>query len=141
MTAADVNDRIALESIVRHLKDKFPLVKKLWADMGYQGKNLKNRISEQGIDLEIVKRPCKYFYVPAEVKDVTAYLQSIGYEVVEGFKVLARRWVVERTFAWIGRYRRMSKDYEFLTQTQETMMLLAMTRTMLRRTVNILNAI
>ena len=141
MTAADVNDRIALESIVRHLKDKFPLVKKLWADMGYQGKNLKNRISEQGIDLEIVKRPRKYFYVPAEVKDVTAYLQSIGYEVVEGFKVLARRWVVERTFAWIGRYRRMSKDYEFLTQTQETMMLLAMTRTMLRRTVNILNTI
>ncbi len=141
MTAADVNDRIALESIVRHLKDKFPLVKKLWADMGYQGKNLKNRISEQGIDLEIVKCPRKYFYVPAEVKDVTAYLQSIGYEVVEGFKVLARRWVVERTFAWIGRYRRMSKDYEFLTQTQETMMLLAMTRTMLRRTVNILNAI
>ena len=141
MTAADVNDRIALESIVRHLKDKFPLVKKLWADMGYQGKNLKNRISEQGIDLEIVKRPRKYFYVPAEVKDVTAYLQSIGYEVVEGFKVLARRWVVERTFAWIGRYRRMSKDYEFLTQTQETMMRLAMTRTMLRRTVNILNAI
>jgi len=141
VTAADVNDRIALESIVRHLKDKFPLVKKLWADMGYQGKNLKNRISEQGIDLEIVKRPRKYFYVPAEVKDVTAYLQSIGYEVVEGFKVLARRWVVERTFAWIGRYRRMSKDYEFLTQTQETMMLLAMTRTMLRRTVNILNAI
>lgn len=141
MIAADVNDRIALESIVRHLKDKFPLVKKLWADMGYQGKNLKNRISEQGIDLEIVKRPRKYFYVPAEVKDVTAYLQSIGYEVVEGFKVLARRWVVERTFAWIGRYRRMSKDYEFLTQTQETMMRLAMTRTMLRRTVNILNAI
>lgn len=141
MIAADVNDRIALESIVRHLKDKFPLVKKLWADMGYQGKNLKNRISEQGIDLEIVKRPRKYFYVPAEVKDVTAYLQSIGYEVVEGFKVLARRWVVERTFAWIGRYRRMSKDYEFLTQTQETMMLLAMTRTMLRRTVNILNTI
>jgi putative transposase len=109
--------------------------------MGYQGKNLKNRISEQGIDLAIVKRPRKYFYVPAEVKDVTAYLQSIGYEVVEGFKILARRWVVERTFAWIGRYRRMSKDYEFLTQTQETMMLLAMTRTMLRRTVNILNTI
>lgn len=141
MTAADVNDRTALESMIRKLKDKFPLVKKLWADMGYQGKNLKDRISGQGIDLEIVKRPRKYFWVPAEVKDVTAYLQSIGYEIVEGFKVLARRWVVERTFAWIGRYRRMSKDYEFLTQTQETMMLLAMTRTMLRRTTKILNQI
>ena len=127
--------------MISKLKDKFPLVKKLWADMGYQGKNLKDRISGQGIDLEIVKRPRKYFWVPAEVKDVTAYLQSIGYEIVEGFKVLARRWVVERTFAWIGRYRRMSKDYEFLTQTQETMMLLAMTRTMLRRTTKILNTI
>ena len=126
MTAADVNDRTALESMISKLKDKFPLVKKLWADMGYQGKNLKNRISGQGVDLEIVKHPRKYFWVPAEVKDVTAYLQSIGYEIVEGFKVLARRWVVERTFSWIGRYRRMSKDYEFLTQTQETMMLLAM---------------
>ena len=120
MTAADVNDRSALESMVCKLKDQFPLVKKLWADMGYQGKNLKDRMSEQGIDLEIVKRPRKCFCVPAEVKDVEAYLQSIGYETVEGFKVLARRWLVERTFAWIGRYRRMSKDYEFLTQTQET---------------------
>jgi len=118
VTAADVNDRPALEVMVSKLKDKFPLVKKLWADMGYQGKDLKERISQQGIDLEIVKRPRKYIWVPGEVKDLKAYLQSIGYEIVEGFKVLARRWVVERTFAWIGRYRRMSKDYEFLTQTQ-----------------------
>ncbi len=62
-------------------------------------------------------------------------------QIVEGFKVLARRWVVERTFAWIGRYRRMSKDYEFLTQTQENMMLLAMTRTMLKRAVTLTNPI
>lgn len=141
MTAADVNDRTALENMLDKLKDKFPLVKKLWADMGYQGKNLKDRLNQQGIDLEIVKRPRKSFWVPAEVKDVRAYLESKGIGIVEGFKVLARRWVVERTFAWIGRYRRMSKDYEFLTQTQENMMLLAMTRTMLRRAVNIMNQI
>lgn len=127
--------------MVSKLKDKFPLVKKLWADMGYQGKDLKERIGRKGIDLEIVKRPRKHFYVPAEVTDVRAYLQSIGYEIVEGFKVLARRWVVERTFAWMGRYRRMSKDYEFLTQTQEAMMYLSMTRAMLKRTTKLMNQI
>ncbi len=49
------------------------------------------------------------------------------------FTVLARRWVVERTFAWVGRYRRMSKDYEYLTESSEAMIYLAMTRLMLRR--------
>jgi putative transposase len=123
------------------LKKKFPCLTKMWADMGYQGKNFKERVGKQGIDLEIVRRPNRRFWVPAEVKDVGAYLQSLGFEVVEGFKVLARRWVVERTFAWMGRYRRMSKDYEFLPQTQETMMLLAMTRTLLKRTVKLVNQI
>jgi transposase len=107
--------------------------------MGYQGRNLKDRIGAQGVDLEIVRRPNRGFWIPAEVKDVRAYLESKGIEIVEGFKVLARRWVVERTFAWICRYRRMSKDYEFLTQTQEAMMFLAMTRTMLRRAINVSN--
>lgn len=101
--------------------------------MGYQGKNLKDRIAKQGIDLEIVKRPRTRFWVPQEVEDVRAYLKKSEIEIIEGFKVLPRRWVVERTFAWIGRYRRMSKDYEFLTQTQETMMRLSMIRTMLKR--------
>ena len=123
------------------LQDKYPAVAKLWADMGYQGKNLKERIGRQGIDLEIVRRPNKSFWIPPGIKDVNAHLRSLGIEVVDGFKVLARRWVVERTFAWIGRYRRMSKDYEFLPQTQETMMLLAMTRTMLKRTVKTVNQI
>ena len=121
MTAADVNDRTALEGMVSKLTDKFSLVRKLWADMGYQGKSLKERIGRQGIDLEIVRRPNRGFWIPAEVKDVRAYLESKGIEIIEGFKVLARRWVVERTFAWICRNRRMSKDYEFLTQTQENM--------------------
>jgi transposase len=53
--------------------------------------------------------------------------------IVSAFAVVPRRWVVERTFAWLGRYRRLSKDYEFLTATSEAVIYLAMTRLLLRR--------
>ncbi|MEM8901462.1 MAG: transposase, partial [Bacteroidota bacterium] len=49
------------------------------------------------------------------------------------FKPTAKRWVVERTFAWFESYRRLAKDFEFLPQTSETMITLAMTRLMLKR--------
>jgi putative transposase len=58
-------------------------------------------------------------------------LESLGVE--KGFQVLPRRWVVERTFAWLGRYRRLSKDYERLCATTETLISIAMSRLMLRR--------
>jgi putative transposase len=50
-----------------------------------------------------------------------------------GFAVLPRRWVVERTFGWFGRYRRLRKDYEYLPTTSETMLYIAMINIMLRR--------
>ena len=70
---------------------------------------------------------------------------DLGYllEVVErepgttGFAVLPRRWVVERSFAWIGRYRRLSKEYEELPETSEGMIWAAFGRTMLRRLVKL----
>jgi putative transposase len=52
---------------------------------------------------------------------------------VKGFMVLPRRWVVERTFGWLGRQRRLSKDYEYLTDTSETMIYVSMIGLMLRR--------
>jgi putative transposase len=52
---------------------------------------------------------------------------------IKGFKVLPRRWVVERTFGWLGRQRRLSKDYEYLTDTSETMIYVSMIGLMLRR--------
>ena len=99
-------------------------LKLIWADMGYRGEKLKTWIEpELGWKLEIVKRPSKWGRYPADVEP----------EPMPAFTVLRRRWVVERTFAWLGRYRRMSKDYEYLTASSEAMIHLAMTRLMLRR--------
>ena len=137
VTSAAVNDRTGLEEMLPKLKSSIVSLKKIWADMGYQGAAFKTRIEKQGGDLEIVRRPRTRFWIPQDVEDVKAYLQEKGIEVVEGFKLLPRRWVVERTFAWIGRYRRMSKDYEFLCHTQETMMRLTMTKIMLKRIIKL----
>jgi putative transposase len=52
---------------------------------------------------------------------------------VKGFQRLPWRWIVERTFGWLGRYRRLSKDYEYLTQTSEAMIRVAMIHLMVRR--------
>ena len=52
---------------------------------------------------------------------------------LKGFKVLPKRWIVERTFAWLGQSRRLSKDYEYLPESSEAMIYIAMTRIMLRR--------
>ncbi len=99
-------------------------LKLIWADMGYRGAKLKAWV-EQELEwkLEIVKRPSKWGRYPVDVEPPP----------MPAFTVLRRRWVVERTFAWVGRYRRMSKDYEYLKESSEAMIHLAMTRLMLRR--------
>jgi putative transposase len=76
-----------------------------------------------GGGLEIVQRPRRWGRYPVDVEPPP----------MPAFTVLPRRWVVERTIAWIGRYRRLSKDYEYLPETGETMIYVAMSRLMLRR--------
>jgi putative transposase len=62
------------------------------------------------------------------------YVQIVRREPgTKGFLVLPKRWIVERTFAWLGNYRRLSKDYEYLPRTSEAMVYLAMIHLMLRR--------
>ena len=102
-------------------------VKKIWADNGYSGEALKATASLFGKDLEIIKRP------PGRIRIYNEEWRAEWVPVEREFTVLPRRWVVERTFAWIGRYRRMSKDYEYLAKTSEAMIYLSMTRTMLKR--------
>jgi transposase len=74
--------------------------------------------------LEIVKPPSRWVWVPAG-EEPPPYPR--------GFIVLPRRWVIERTFAWITRNRRMSRDYEFLAETTEALIYVAMIRLMVRR--------
>ena len=103
----------ALTSSVRHARKFFKRLVLIWADGGYAGKLIAWVKRYCKLTLEIVKRS----------DDMT------------GFHVLSRRWVVERTFGWFNRYRRLSKDYEYCTDTSETMIYLAMTHIMVRRLV------
>ncbi len=111
MHAADIQDRDGGRQLGGSLKlEDWPRLKKLWADAGYRG-SFEDWVSERtGWSVQIVKKP-------------------LG----GGFQVLPRRWVVERTFAWLGKFRRLSKDYEALPQSEETWIYLAMTNLMLAR--------
>ena len=109
--AASVQDRDGAKLVFDKIYNLFPKLHLVWADAGYAGSLIDWIRYFIGCGLEIVKR-CDH---------------------KAGFKVLPRRWVVERTFAWLGRYRRLSKDYEYLPQTSETMIYAAMTHLMLGR--------
>jgi len=109
--AANIQDRDGAMLVLEKLRGLFPRLSLLWADGGYAGKLIDWCASAGQWVLQIVKR-C---------------------DDVVGFTVLPRRWVVERTFAWLGKYRRLSKDYESLTQSSETMIQLAMINLMLHR--------
>jgi putative transposase len=109
--AADIQDRDGAKLVLRKIHKLYPRLKLIWADGGYAGKLIEWTKSLGGWVLEIVKRS----------------------DDVVGFAVLPRRWVVERTFGWIGRYRRMSKDYETLPDSSETMIYLTMINLMVHR--------
>ena len=96
----------------------------IWADMAYRGQRLRAWITEAcGWALEVVERPRRWGWYPVDVEPPP----------MPALTVLPRRWVVERTIAWPGRYRRLSKEYEDLPESGEAMIDLAMSRLLLRR--------
>ena len=114
----------------------------MWADQGYRGNLLEAWLHEYlGWRLELVQRTTLKEH--RDRRWATARKrQKEGATVVEmwaglgygrGIEVLPRRWVVERTFAWLSKCRRLAKDYEFLPQSSEAMIYLRMTRLMLKR--------
>jgi putative transposase len=122
--SAEVADRDGGRLVLAAAKVVCDRLELIWADMGYRGQGLKEWIEKEcKWQLEIVKRPSKWGRYPVDVEPPP----------MPAFMVLRRRWVVERTFAWIGRYRRMSKDYEYLIASSEAMIYLAMSRLMLKR--------
>jgi putative transposase len=108
---ADIQDRDGAKLVLEKLADRFPRLQRIWADGAYAGKLVDWTKDLGQWVLEIVKR---------------------GDDVV-GFEVLPHRWIVERTFAWLGRFRRLSKDYEVLIETSTAMIYVAMIRLMIRR--------
>ena len=97
-----------------------------WVDAAYRGPFLGWVQAQTGITLEVVERRDgggKRRWLPADADP----------PVVPRFAVVPRRWVVERTFGWLGRFRRLSKDYEYLPVTSERFIYLAMSRILLRR--------
>lgn len=108
---ASIQDRDGAQIVLKKAKQCFPRLRLIWADGGYAGKLV-----------DWVKESCQWILEIVKRNDD-----------VKGFQVLPRRWVVERTLAWIGRYRRLSKDYEVLTKTSEAMIYVAMVNIMVRR--------
>ena len=109
--AADVQDRDGARLVLVKLLKRFARLKLIWADAGYAGELVAwaKRVGHWTLDI-VRRNPDSH-----------------------RFELLPHRWIVERTLAWLGRYRRMSKDYEVLPETSETMVRIAMINLMVHR--------
>jgi transposase len=125
--AADVPDGTGGQRVLAAIADRpqaRPRLRHLWVDTAYQG-SFKDWVEQTlGWTVAVVRRPSRWRWMPADQEPP---------EVPRGFQVLPRRWVVERTFGWLGRWRRTSKDYEYLPATSECVVYAIMIRLMLRR--------
>ena len=107
---ANGSDPQGAKQLLEAVKDRLRELSHLWADGAYSGGFVEWAKERFGTTVEIVKK----------------------LEDQDGFQVLPRRWVVERTFAWFGKYRELSKDYERLPQSSEAMIYAAMIHRMVR---------
>jgi putative transposase len=139
--SAKVPDQDGLALLLKAAGDGLPRrLSHLWVDAGYQGRGKEWAEQQLGLSVEVVHRTPKK---PIPEKIAKTWAQEWAKEGREidwqkllprrGFEVLARRWVVERTFAWLGQNRRMSKDYERLCASGEAFIYAAMSRLMARR--------
>ena len=113
-TAANVSDPAGAELVLACLAQRFSRLRLIWADRAYGGKLI-----------EWVKGLRRWHKVRVEIVKRT--------DPRPGFVVQPHRWIVERTFGWFKRYRRLSKDYDFLPQTSEAMIHVVMINLRVRR--------
>lgn len=109
--AADIQDRDGAKGVLKRSRSRFPFVEHVFADGGYAGKLVAWAKDKTNITIEIVRRE----------------------PYMKGFVVIRRRWVVERTFAWIMKCRRLVRDYEQLPAVAETLITIAASATLIRR--------
>src|SRR5829696_5002926 len=137
--SAKVPDEDGIRLLLEPVRSRFARLWHLWVDAGYQGRGRRWMEEVFGVSVEVVRKPPKP--VPEEVAELWAREWAKEGKKIDwqrlmpprGFQVLPRRWVVERTFAWISHNRRMAKDYERLCATGEAFVYAAMTRLMVRR--------
>ena len=108
---ANIQDREGAEWLLANFRNDFPTLKLIWVDQGYKDWIVDDAKTYYAVTLEQVTKP----------KDQV------------GFAVQPRRWVVERTFAWLGRGRRLSKDYETRAENSESVVYIGSIRLMLKR--------
>jgi putative transposase len=109
--AANIQDREGAKLVLDKARGSFPGLRLIWADGGYAGKLIGWCLRVCGWVLEIVKRS----------------------DTAQGWVLLPRRWVVERTFGWLSQCRALARDYEFHPQTSEALIQVAMIHLLLRR--------
>lgn len=131
--AADVSESEGGTWLLAGLGQAFPRLVHVWADGGYFKAFVDWVRQHLGWTVEIVKRPHKLHGEYAQLMREFVGEQAYAERYAPGFRLLPRRWVVERTFAWLGKRRRLSKDYELLPATSETWIYLSMVHLMLRR--------
>lgn len=122
--AADLHDRLGAQALIGHVgPGELPRLELVWADGAYAGTFARWLHAERGWRVEVPKHRDRHLW-------------RYGLEEKpKGFQVIPRRWVVERTFAWLSRSRWLARDYERLPETGEAMIHTAMSRIMLRRIV------
>jgi len=137
--SAKVPDQDGLRLLLRSARSELSHLKHLWLDAGYEGRGRRWAEEALGLSVEVVRKPPKP--VPEEVAQTWAEEWAKEGEAIDwqrlmpprGFRVLPRRWVVERTFSWLSQNRRMSKDYERLCASAEAFVYAAMIRLMTSR--------
>lgn len=121
---ANISDREGAKKLLADVKRRFPRLSCLWADQGYRGSSFCSWVKHNvGCKLIVTSRPKKKVWLGCDEQPLALGRMNIQ----------PRRWVVERTFAWEGRYRRLAKDYEGLPDTEEALLSMAMVRLMLKR--------
>lgn len=126
---ADVQDRDGGIELARQVAAKFPTLSKLWADSGYSRRFIEAVQASTQLTIEVVKRPGegRQQVWTRDGEPPPVPVQPTGFVVVRW------RWIVERTFAWLSRNRRLSKDYEESIESSKAWMTLAMIRLLVAR--------